>query len=578
MNFVQIGFLFVVMFQVATGAFGSRTNSDRDEIYTDISSIFENYYAPKEWKSAHFAWDLDTELAKLKEATTTNEIQDFHKALKSFFVSLRDYHSSILFTDNGKSTLPISIKYIAGKFYVSYISPTYGDCMLLPGDEIVKINGVDVEGLALGLIGNIANPSLTDWALSALKLTNRTGAVGDPVEKGPVVIEAKRGPQMVEAQLVWQNVENTIGPHKGQSLSNFKYNESLGVTLEKKIGGLMENIESHVAAVSYRLQLSDFLRTNPLQQVNNPMALGKKESFLPKLGEQIWWQADADNPFEAYIYEDEEKNKIGFIRIANYSPDEAIGDANFHMNKFGEIINLMNKKTDILVIDQLNNPGGNALYLYSLASALTQKQLRTPRHQFSIDSKDIFEAQKMQEEIEFLVPLMELVQGQKIGSMFGYPLDMKFIYHLQSYYQFIIDQYEQEKYLTDPYFLHGVDFIYPSSTYQYTKPILLLINELDFSGGDFFPEIMRQSDKVTLMGTTTAGAGGYVLAKAERNRSGILGYSYTGSLAIKSDNLPLENLGVPPHIEYVMSPLDLMYGFLVYKQAINDTVKSILKK
>ncbi len=93
---------------------------------------------------------------------------------------------------------------------------------------------------------------------------------------------------------------------------------------------------------------------------------------------------------------------------------------------------------------------------------------------------------------------------------------------------------------------------------------------------DFFPEIAQQNKKVTLMGTNTAGAGGYVLSKVERNRAGVIGYSYTSSLAFKADGYPLENLGIAPHIEYIVSPLDLQTGFLPFKNEINKTVKSIL--
>ncbi len=578
MNVVYKNLLFLVMFKFSTGTYGTNIKMEGEEIIQDISSMFRNYYAPREWKLKHFSWDLDVELSKLESSCSlANNIQSFHASLKDFFQSSRDYHTSILFAHNGMSSLPISIKYIQGKFYVSYVAQSYASSMLQPGDQIIKIGDKDVESIALALIGNIENPSLTDWALASKKLTLRLGVFGDCLEKGSVIVQAKRKNENIFAQLVWNYDENQVSSEQGSLNSSFKYNQQIESKIPKKTKKLLQAMTTNLSGLSYQLKLFDFLQQDSTQQANNPMSLGERESYLPKLGDVIVWQAQEENPWDAYVYLNEDKKLIGFIRIPSYSPDEKLGDTNFFVEKFGETLNKMNEMTDMLVIDQLNNPGGNILYLYALASIITKEPLKTPHHRFTIDSKDVWDAHDSLKKLDLLIKIFELLGVKELGSMYGYPADIQFFFHMKSYFQFIIQQWEEGKTLTDPHFLYGVDYIRPNPNYGYSKPILLLINELDFSGGDFFPEIAQQNKKVTLMGTNTAGAGGYVLSKVERNRAGVIGYSYTSSLAFKADGYPLENLGIAPHIEYIVSPLDLQTGFLPFKNEINKTIKSILK-
>jgi C-terminal processing protease CtpA/Prc len=577
MNVVYKSLLFLVIFNFSVISYGTNIKMETEEIIQDISSIFRNYYAPREWKSKQFAWDLDKKLSDLESACrSVNDLQSFHSNLKNFFQSSRDYHTSILFANNGMSSLPISIKYIEGKFYVSYVAKSYASCILQPGDQIIKIGDKDVETIALDLIGNIENPSLTDWALASKKLTVRLGVFGDYLEEGSVIIQAKRKNELITAQLVWNYDENQVSFETGSLNSSFKYDQAIESRIPKKTKKLLQAMTTNLSGLSYKLKLFDFLQQDSTQQANNPMSLGERESYLPKLGDIIVWQAEEKNPWDAYVYLNEDKKLIGFIRIPNYSPDEKLGDANFFVEKFGETLNKMNEITDMLVIDQLNNPGGNILYLYALASIITKEPLKTPHHRFSIDSKDVWDAHNSLKQLDLLIKIFDLLGVKELGSMYGYPADIQFFFHMKSYFQFIIKQWQEGKTLTDPYFLYGVDYIRPHPNYSYSKPILLLINELDFSGGDFFPEIAQQNKKVTLMGANTAGAGGYVLSKIERNRAGIIGYSYTSSLAFKDNGYPLENLGIAPHIEYMVSPLDLKTGFVPFKNEINNNIKNIL--
>jgi C-terminal processing protease CtpA/Prc len=138
-----------------------------------------------------------------------------------------------------------------------------------------------------------------------------------------------------------------------------------------------------------------------------------------------------------------------------------------------------------------------------------------------------------------------------------------------------VDQWNKGRSLTEPTFIEGVDQIQPSPTH-YTKPILTLINELDFSGGDFFPAIMQDNKRAVLFGTRTAGAGGFVREVQFPNRLGVHSFSMTGSIAVRADGSRIENEGVRADVQYEPTPADLQGGFQEYAAAVNAAVAKLL--
>ena len=253
-----------------------------------------------------------------------------------------------------------------------------------------------------------------------------------------------------------------------------------------------------------------------------PNETGEKYSYIPELGDVIWTAAE-DCPFDAYIFVNAENNSIGYVRIPEY-----IGDAE-EIKAFEELIQRFESVTDALVIDEINNPGGYLFYLYALASTLTEKPLYTPKHRVTLTQEDIFYAQDTIEARE------EITNDEEAKEVFGdtlqgYPVTYQMTLVID-YFRFIINEWEQGHYLTAPTHIYGIDQINPNQNAHYTKPILVLVNELDFSGGDFFPAILQDNKRATIMGTRTAGAGGYVTGFSYPNRFGMILLHLTGSIA-----------------------------------------------
>jgi C-terminal processing protease CtpA/Prc len=575
LNIIGASFIFLVL---CSGTLQAMGIENWYQMIDDIETTFTNFYAPKCWKETYCGWNLAMEIDKLKKAAAeSSDSTRFQEAIKRFFQATRDYHTSVRFTNTASSSLPISIMYVKGKFYLAYIADSLkANFPLELGDIITHIGNKETRNLALELMGNIDQPSLTDWAKAARKLTQRIGIMGDPIAHGSVVIKAEHEGKNVIAQLAWDYNPNLLDECVQDTNTSIKFNNSSSQTVVQQFKPHLEKIVAHIEERPFRVLLNDFWQQPALETAANPLTLGKKEGFLPKLGERVVWETSTESHWQAYIYINEDKKLIGVIRIPTYAPDS--GSLAKSAEEFGEIIARMENLTEAVVIDQLNNPGGDIFYLYALASMLTDKPLSSPRHRFTIDSKSAWEAQNLLKHWDSLLTLSSQT-AQHIGNINGYPIDHQFLVHMKNYFQFIVEQWKANKTFTDAYFLYGVDYIqpHPHHEYRYTKKIVLLINELDFSGGDFFPSILQDNDRAILMGTRTAGAGGYILTDNERNLVGIHSYTYTGSLAYRIDESPIENLGITPNIPYQVTQEDLMKGFQPFKNAINSVLKQILE-
>jgi len=213
--------------------------------------------------------------------------------------------------------------------------------------------------------------------------------------------------------------------------------------------------------------------------------------------------------------------------------------------------------------------------LYAFASMLTDQPLETPKEHIQISQFDVMDAYKTLESLE-KIQNDDQAQALLQNIFCGYPMSYQAGLFLKEYCRFIQDQWLQGKLFTDLTHLYGIDYVNPHPTTRFTGPVVLLINELDFSCGDFFPAILKDNGRAVLVGQRTAGAGGYVTSHQIPNRLGVYQFSITGSLGIRSNQLPIENLGVTPDIENHLVPEDIVNGYQHYQSKIHEVVDSLL--
>lgn len=521
-----------------------------------ISNILEVNYAPFEWKKRHLNWDLQSELEKSRaQVDAAESVRDYRQAVVSLLNSTADYHVGFSFAATEKALLPFSVKTVQGRSIIVHVDRKKLSEKAFPvqvGDELLAMDGIaisEVKKSLLEVVGN--NVPTTDEALTDLYLTRRSARGNNAVPSGTVMVTTKSKISDKErtTQLFWERTPESIPGFEFRGESSLVRNIFTKIQLPQMVS----------------------LRTQDLKMIDNPYGIGLKKSFLPDFGERLWSAPEAST-MDAYIYQNSEGKKIGVIRIADYTPTSE----NSALMHFKSIIRKFEAETDALVIDQLNNPGGSVFYLYSLVSYLSDRPMQTPRHRFKLSPELVKEA------LELLSALKDIKdEASAIGtigpSFGGYPVTYQLVVAVREYAQFIIEQWEKKNYLTEPTWIYGVDAINPSPDTNYTKPILVLVNELDFSGGDFFPAILQDNKRATIVGTRTAGAGGYVYQVTVPNVFGLESFSYTASIAERVDSNPLENLGVTPDVPLEMTVDDLRDGFKDYRSQVERVLKERLQ-
>jgi hypothetical protein len=533
-----------------------------------IKNVFEIRYAPTLWKKKLFKWDLEREYAAAKAQVVTLSrptTSEYHQILKRFLRSTRDYHVNIDFYATESAFLPFAIRAGGDRFFIVHIDrpalPAH-EYPLYVGDELVTFDGLPVKQVLDELLKEEVEgkPTPTDWTLAQRMLTCRSADMGQRVPQGEVVLgvigkeDGKHRTVTVPWNYTKEFVADYFQLHPQQdfpcldlSLSSQSAHPGRYFERQATFGGWQPK---SVVGASYTCV--------------NKHSLGGKKSFLPRLGKVIW-STKKESPFDAYIFLTPSFHKVGYVRIPTYVAGEDDAKA------FAEIIKKMEAESDALVVDQMNNPGGFITYLYALLSMLSDKPLETPKHRITLTQLEVFMAYS---ESKMLKDVKTDKDAQAIlgETLLGYPVTKELVKATLKDCEFLIEQWSKGKLLTDTAHLFGVDYIQPNSKACYTKPLLVLINELDFSCADFFPAILQDNQRATILGTTTSGAGGMVFPEEFPNQTAIKSFRYTASIAFRKNHQPIENCGVKPEILYALTAEDFQTDFTPFKRKILEVL------
>jgi hypothetical protein len=547
-------------------------NPLQSRMLADITFIEESFdvkYAPAGWKSQFCGWTLKAAAGKVKTGILNNPkitLKEYQMLLKEFFNSVKDYHVGVVFYSTEASSLPFVVKKAEEKYYIAYIdSEKMKKPVFSVGDEIVSFDGKPIEAYITELkkteLGN--NTAETDQALAELTLTNRSGQRGHTIPKGDVKMSFVHEGKTLTTTLKWDYIPEKITQTNSLGLPLFEHS--------------VEPKQKRPALSTKTAEFFNKMMLVPYAGLGGHLhahSMGAKQSYLPAFGNKIW-QSEDDSLFDAYIFElpgdygSKGPKNIGYIRIAHYVGDKEDVDA------FKEIMLLFKDNVDGLIIDQLKNPGGSVFYLYALASLLTDRALAVPMHHIALTQQEVYLVATILDALKDVKDDATAVKvlGADIG---GYPVDYAFAVALEQFCESVLQEWNEGHHYTKAVPLFGVRKLRPDPQIKFKKPIVILTNSLDFSGGDFFPAIMQDNKRALIFGTRTAGAGGYVVGTQHANRLGIAGFTMTGSLAERENKTMLENLGVKPDVPCSLTKKDLQSNYSDFRHEVLKKVESLL--
>ncbi len=557
---MKVFFTAMLTILTASLAMGQATNKPLDtamklKIQQEIDyvgTMYGSVYAPKAWKEKHLGWDLPAQvtLAQTKLAAAKN-LGEARQAMADLINSTQDYHVGFSYYSTERAVLPFQVKTVEGKSLIVFIDRKKLSAESFPyseGDELLLVDKMPVAQIQQAIISKLGNNvALTDLALADLYMTRRSARINVMVPQGPVTLAIKRAADdsVSEVTVNWEYTPEQLVPRSVVSRPQSNLLQKMMISAKAK----------------------EFM-TSP--NAENLYGIGNRKSFLPDMGARIW-STDEKNTFDAYLYKNAEGHLVGVVRVFGYIVD----DYQKAVTDFSGIIAHFQQHADAMIIDQNNNPGGSVFYLYALVSYLSDSALTVPRHSVALTAA---EAKECLDTLDVLAPVKNDEDAAKVmkGWLSGYPETYQAAIGIRDYCNAVISEYQSGKSFSSQLHLWGLDKVTPNKV-NFTKPIVLLINELDFSGGDFFPAILQDNKRVTTVGVRTAGAGGYVLEAQFPNNIGLESVSFTGSLAERIDNRPIENLGVTPDVNLSFTVSDVRNGYSKYLDEVRTILKTVIK-
>jgi C-terminal processing protease CtpA/Prc len=585
-----------------------------------IGHTFQVNYGPTPWKNEQYNWYLDQKLEETKQAITPQtSIKEFQHHLNDFFKSMNDLHSCIIFHSTAFASLPFELRTTEGRFFVHRFMDKLADNafqILTPGDEILSMDGEPIKTVFDRFLAqtSVKNPSPSDIGYALSRFTRRAGATLSPMPenlKKTIFEVRKKGSKTIrKMSYKWKYSHESMPFRKGlhpvltiKPLESTPFYRALAradINVEIKqdnmlIEQLFERLgtptgKEVIQAILNKYAHSEDSLENELDEAKIEEIIRftkqKEGTVLPPLG-KILWKSNPQDYFEAFIYELDTKQKVGFIRLQTFMPDNTINIiwkilkqkklAKEPWDEFADKINYFKDRTDILVIDQTDNHGGADLYTFAIASMLSDTPLATSPDHHTLNSDLISSAVEISQLSEDEL-MKELEESNSFvnQTILGYPADILHMNRMISYYKYLLSCWKKGEVYTNPVHSHGVDKVIPSKKARYVKPIIVLIDEFAMSCGDVFPAMMQDNNRALLFGHTTAGAGGAVKKTDFPNRLGIDFYAYTDTLLIRSNGMPIENIGVSPDVQYHLTAEDLTNGYPGYIQALKEQIRKLV--
>lgn len=490
-----------------------------------LAGVLAKNYGPYEWKKTVRNFDLYRLGPWIERARATADDLEFAELLVEYVASLDDAHDVISFSSSWTASLGFSTDIYDGKVLIDAISRSRLPASRYPftiGDELVTLDGRPVaEWLAQMAKYAVAGNARSTRRLAAARMTTRTQQV-IPVapritpDVSQVEIRMAATGLVERYEIAWlkSGKPMELGPVPAPVASGRTV-----VAVDEQASPLLAD-KQHIAL--------PFERQAVLNQGGRNPIFAMPTGFQRRLG------GLAGDPFYSGTFEAGGK-RIGFLRIPTFSPS----NMTVAQDQFLRELQFFEQNTDALIVDEMRNPGGSVAYCETLTAMLMPYPWRAVGFEVRATSS-------------WLQAFDAAILNARAGGAANWQVDQ-----LQYVYDVLAEANRQVRGRTGAISITDGSLDKPGSPMAYTKPVVLIVDEMSASGGDAFAAMLQDNDRALLVGYRTMGAGGNVVTYEAtafteaylRVTESLMTRKAPIQVAGFPDTAYVENVGVHPDIE-----------------------------
>lgn len=533
------------------------TTAEASEDLEQVFTLVRTLYAPYEYKEARFGYSIAALEDEARATLAANPNDDgFYTATSSFLAHFDDGHVSLSSAPSSDPVLTylvgIVLQPVDGKALVAeLLDPSLADQGVSYGDEVVTVDGVSPFDLLdeFRKLDGYGNPLTNQHLLFRTFIRQGFAASIRPTSPTTHVELRRADGSEYSRDLIWREIlearvsfpsDDAVLPALGRN----SYLANRAIQINNYARGSIASIGSPQPFFYTPATAATFDITPVTPNAETLAKYGLAPDALPNIFSAL------------YTYEGK---TLLLIRQAGYGADEV--EEVTQMSYYRAVMDQYDGFVDGLVVDQTHNPGGSIQYCVDFARLFAA----TPGENFvqalNTDRSWVNVLRSVAREIDPTLSSEESL---------GYELSANLVEAA----------YDAGETLSTPRPLYLHEELPPDDAYVWTKPRLILIDELAGSCGDAMPMLIKNNHLAPLFGRRTMGLGGNVEAFGPLpNSQASLTLTRGLYTSHRDDNTYsasdfVENNGVTPDIEHVIGVDDFRAGFVDYMTHFSQVLAS----